>query len=102
MSESHSMFFFDLPLLEQIAILYFVAANVVTFFYFGLDKLQARLGHQRTPETLLWFLALLGGTIGALAGMHFFRHKTQKVSFQLVLVLILIVQMLACYALFFR
>ncbi len=96
------MFFFDLPLLHQTTLLYILAINVVTFFYFGLDKLQAQLGNSRTPEKLLWFLALLGGTPGALAGMHFFRHKTKKISFQLVLVLIMSLQMLVCYALFFQ
>ncbi len=85
--------FFNLTLLFQIGILYLLAINVITFFYFGLDKLQAQLSKRRTPEKLLWFLAILGGTVGALASMHFFRHKTQKVSFQLVLVLIMIVQM---------
>lgn len=96
------MFFFDLALLEQISLLYLLAINVVTFFFFGVDKLQAQLERRRTPEKFLWFLALLGGTVGALAGMHFFRHKTKKVSFQMILTLILILHMLIFYTLFFR
>ncbi len=95
-------FFFDLPLLSQIVILYILAINVVTFFFFGVDKLQAQLEKRRTPEKILWFLALLGGTVGALAGMNFFRHKTKKISFQLVLVLILMVQMAFIFAIFLR
>ncbi len=94
--------FLTLSFLTQICSLYLVAINVVTFFYFGVDKLQAQLQKRRTPEKFLWFLALLGGTLGALGGMHFFRHKTKKVSFQLVLVLILMLHMLVLYALFFR
>ena len=94
--------FSTISFLLQISILYLLAINVVTFFFFGIDKLQAQLEKRRTPEKFLWFLTLLGGTPGALAGMNFFRHKTKKISFQLVLMLILVGQMLVFYVLFFQ
>ena len=94
-------YFFSLTFLSQVIIIYILAINLVTFFFFGVDKLQAQLDHRRTPERFLWVLTLLGGTMGALGGMHFFRHKTKKISFQIVLTLILILQMCIGYALFF-
>lgn len=79
--------------------LYACAITVVSVFFMGYDKYQARLRGARTPEATLWFLALLGGTPGILLGMHVFRHKTKKISFQLILVLILLGQ-LACALLY--
>jgi uncharacterized membrane protein YsdA (DUF1294 family) len=84
--------FFSLPAIYQVLVLYGVAVNLVTFAYFGIDKSRAQRQVQRTPENILWFLSLIGGTIGALGAMHLFRHKTKKVSFQLVLAVIGLVQ----------
>ena len=85
-------FFFSLPFVCQALILYIVAVNLVTFVYFGIDKSRAQRQVRRTPENILWFLSLIGGTIGALGAMHLFRHKTKKISFQLVLALIALLQ----------
>lgn len=85
--------FIQLNFLLQLLLLYFIAINVITFFYFGIDKMIAiaRRG-RRVPEMVLWILMGLGGTIGALLGMHFFRHKTQKASFQTIVILIMLMQ----------
>lgn len=93
-------FFFDLPILKQTLIIYFVVINLVTFFYYGFDKLMARLNKKRISEKMLWILALIGGSIGALAGMKFFRHKTKKISFQAVIAIILAVQIILIYFVF--
>lgn len=75
-------------------VLYGIFISIITFFYFGWDKIRAELGKRRVSERMLWILTLLGGSLGALAGMHFFRHKTKKLSFQAVLVIIFAVQIL--------
>jgi uncharacterized membrane protein YsdA (DUF1294 family) len=62
----------------------FGATSTVAFAAYGVDKQAARRGAGRIPENTLHLLALLGGAPGALAGMHVFRHKTAKRSFQLV------------------
>ena len=85
-------FFFSLPILSQMSILYFVIINISTFFYFGIDKIKARIAARRVSERTLWALMLLGGSLGALLGMYYFRHKTQKASFQAVVVFILLLQ----------
>ena len=46
--------------------------------------MQARNCEWRVKETSLHLLELLGGWPGALAGQHFFQHKTRKVRFQVV------------------
>jgi uncharacterized membrane protein YsdA (DUF1294 family) len=60
-----------------------VAITVVTLLTYGYDKLIAGSGQTRVPEKVLLALAFLGGTVGALAGMWLFRHKTAKESFRL-------------------
>lgn len=57
--------------------------NVLTFALWGVDKAKAKAGAWRIPESTLLILALLGGSVGALAGMLVFHHKTQKWQFKL-------------------
>ncbi|VVM40935.1 DUF1294 domain-containing protein [Pseudomonas fluorescens] len=58
--------------------------SVVTFFLYWNDKRKARAEQWRTPENVLHALELAGGWPGALLAQQAFRHKTRKVSFQLV------------------
>lgn len=89
--------FINLSLLEQFIIIFLTAINIISFFYIGIDKLKAQLVHRRVPEKILWLMALLGGSLGTLLGMRYFRHKTQKLSFQAVLAMILVAQVLIGY-----
>lgn len=57
--------------------IYLIAINLVTFFIYGIDKLKAKRGKWRIPESMLLTLAVVGGSIGALLGMLVFRHKTK-------------------------
>jgi uncharacterized membrane protein YsdA (DUF1294 family) len=56
---------------------------------YGIDKQQAADQEERVSERTLHLFALLGGWPGALLGRQFFRHKTRKVTFRMVLWLIL-------------
>lgn len=58
--------------------------SLIAFVVYGWDKRRARMDGWRVPEKTLHLLALLGGWPGALAGQKVFRHKTQKVRFQMV------------------
>lgn len=60
-------------------------ASTLCFAAYGLDKRSAVLGQRRIRERTLHLLALGGGWPGALAGQRVFRHKTQKLSFRVVL-----------------
>lgn len=87
--------FAQLGLATQIALSYVVGITIVTFFYFGIDKMKSRFKSRRISEKALWLLSLCGGSFGALLGMYFFRHKTRKLSFQAGLASILAIQILA-------
>lgn len=78
-------------LLQYIPI-YFAAINLVTFFVYGIDKYRAKRGAWRIPEKTLFLLPILGGSIGAIAGMKVFHHKTKHWYFRYGLPLILLAQ----------
>lgn len=71
--------------------------NVITFAVFGIDKLKAVKNRWRVPEKILFLLALLGGSLGAIIGMYSFRHKTKKIAFRIGIPVILIVQIIFIY-----
>ena len=62
--------------------------SLVTFGTYWWDKRQAKLDGWRIPEKTLHMLAVFGGWPGAFLAQRYFRHKTQKVSFQIVFWLI--------------
>ena len=65
----------------SILIWYLSVINFTTWAAYGLDKGRAKSGKWRIPERTLLLLALIGGSLGALAGMIMFRHKTIKAKF---------------------
>lgn len=82
---------------HTVSALYLAAVNLLSFCAYGWDKFCAKRGLWRTPEKSLLFLALLGGSLGAYAGMWFFRHKTLHLTFRFGLPLILAAQILALF-----
>jgi uncharacterized membrane protein YsdA (DUF1294 family) len=60
---------------------YTAVVSGVTFLFYGYDKMQARNLEWRVKESTLHMLGLIGGWPGALAGMHYFQHKTRKRAF---------------------
>jgi len=68
----------------------YVAMSLLALFLYWRDKRQARAGGWRTPEKVLHAVELLGGWPGALIAQQVWRHKTRKVSFQLVFWLIVL------------
>lgn len=66
------------------AALAYPLVSLFSFCQYGMDKQAAQKGRWRTPENTLHIAELLGGWPGALVAQQVFRHKTRKVSFQLV------------------
>lgn len=84
--------------------LWLVVINLVTFFVFGLDKWKAKRTQahphtRRVPERTLFLLAALGGSVGALAGMRVWHHKTLHRSFRYGIPAILLAELAAGIAL---
>lgn len=79
-------------------IIYLLIINFIAFIAMYLDKRKARYGKWRIPEQSLFILALIGGSIGAIAGMYTFRHKTKKLRFSIGFPIILILQIVLIFS----
>lgn len=76
-----------------IYILYYLALiNVITFLMYGIDKLKAKKGKWRIPETTLLLFAIMGGSIGAWLGIKVWHHKTMHKKFKYGIPIILALQ----------
>ncbi len=75
-----------------LTIIYLVLISVVTFSCFGIDKWKAAKHKWRIKEATLILLCCIGGSIGGLAGMYLFHHKTRKPLFFIGVPVILIIQ----------
>ena len=75
-------------------IIYLIVINLVAFLAMYVDKRKAKYGKWRIPEQTLFILALIGGSIGAIAGMYIFMHKTKKLRFSIGFPVILVLQII--------
>jgi len=66
----------------------YAVMSLVTGLAYWLDKRLAQAGGRRISERTLHLLALAFGWPGALLAQRFVRHKSRKVSFQIVFWLI--------------
>lgn len=62
----------------------YAMASLLTFIAYGIDKQAAGKDRRRIPENRLHLFEVLGGWPGALLAQQVFRHKTRKVSYQVV------------------
>lgn len=85
-------------MVNEILCAYLVLISGIGFAAMGRDKRAAAAGRARTPERRLFAYALLGGSVGTLAGMWIFRHKTKHLKFTLGMPAILLLQILAVIA----
>ena len=76
-------------------LLYLLIVNAAAFALMLADKIKAKKNAWRIPEKVLFFAAIIGGSIGSLLGMYLFRHKTKHFLFIFGLPLILAIQVLA-------
>ena len=90
-------------MLFQILLVYLLLVNAAGFLLMLVDKIKAKRNLWRIPEATLMGVALIGGSIGSIAGMNLFRHKTKHAKFYIGLPVILALQIVAtiCIVFFF-
>ena len=71
---------------------YLMIINVLSFIVYGIDKHKAKKGKWRISETNLLLLALMGGSVGAWAGIRVWHHKTMHKRFKYGIPFIIFVQ----------
>ena len=76
---------------------YLIMMNVIAFFAFRHDKRAAEKHQQRIRNRTLILLAVIGGSIGALAGMRIYHHKTKQALFYIGIPIVLVVQIIVVF-----
>ena len=71
---------------------YLILINAASFLLMLADKKKAKRNMWRIPEKVLLGTAVLGGSLGVLAGMYTFRHKTKHLKFTIGVPVILVSQ----------
>ena len=74
---------------------YLLIVNAVAFLLMLIDKVKAKKNRWRIKESTPMLSAAIGGSIGALAGMYTFRHKTLHRKFTIGIPAILALQIAA-------
>lgn len=85
--------------MSTLILLYLLIVNAVSFLLMLVDKQKARKKLWRIPESTLLLTAAIGGSLGCLAGMYTFRHKTRHLKFTIGVPAILIGQIAAMFLL---
>ncbi|SDA48023.1 Uncharacterized membrane protein YsdA, DUF1294 family [Lachnospiraceae bacterium G11] len=84
-----------------ILLVYLVIINIIGFAMMGIDKKKAKKRSFRIPEASLFIIAVIGGSLGTIAGMYFFRHKTRHWYFVYGMPAILVLQIILALVLYF-
>lgn len=84
--------------MKKFILIYLIVINIIAFAMMGIDKRKAIKRRWRIPEKSLFLSAILGGSIGAIAGMQLFRHKTKHTKFVIGMPAILILQIVIIVA----
>jgi len=66
------------------------AWNTFVFALYGVDKSRAIHNKWRISEATLIASAFFAGALGAFLGMSFFRHKTKRLKFKILIPMALI------------
>lgn len=82
--------------LYPVAVAY-AGMSLLTIWVYSKDKGAARAGAWRTSEAKLHLLELLDGWPGAFLAQRFYRHKNQKLSYQMTFWLIVILHGVVWY-----
>lgn len=83
-------------------LIYLLIINALAFMLMCIDKQKAKKHAWRIPEAVLLSIAVLGGSIGTMAGMEIFRHKTKHRRFFIGIPIIIVVQLALAVFLFLR
>ena len=79
---------------NSLSIFYIVlgAVNLIAFVLVGLDKKRSVYNQDRVPEVYLFVISIFFASLGVLAGMYYFHHKTRKIYFPVGLGLLMLEQ----------
>ena len=81
--------------IQIIVLSYIIIINLIAFVLYGIDKKRAIRNEYRTRESVLLWIARLGGAIGSWLGIKLYRHKTKHTKFRIVVPLWIVIWIVA-------
>lgn len=81
----------------QVIVGYLILINIIGLITVFKDKERAKNGGWRIKESTLIFIAIIGGSLGVLASMKIFHHKTKKLKFYIGIPFIIMLQLMMIY-----
>lgn len=83
--------------MHHYSLYYLLVVNTLTFLLYGIDKYKAKKARWRISEATLLMMAVIGGSIGAWAGMRLWHHKTMHKKFKYGIPLIILLQVVLVF-----
>lgn len=62
-----------------------------------IDKNKAKKGSYRISEKFMFFVALIGGSLGIYIGMYLVRHKTKHLKFTVGIPVMFVINIMCVY-----
>lgn len=87
--------------IDLLLLTFYLLMNILAFYFMAADKRKAEKGKWRIPERTLFLTAALGGALGMWLGMRIARHKTQHLSFLLMIPFFFLIHILLFYAYYY-
>jgi uncharacterized membrane protein YsdA (DUF1294 family) len=81
---------------------YLLIINLISFALFFADKQKSKRDKWRIKESTLYLVSFMGGTLGSIAAMILFHHKTKKPKFVIITIIALIFNVVLVYELLIR
>ncbi|HOA19270.1 MAG TPA: DUF1294 domain-containing protein [Sedimentibacter sp.] len=81
---------------------YLLIINLISFALFFADKQKSKRDKWRIKESTLHLVSFMGGTLGSIAAMILFHHKTKKPKFVIITIIALIFNVVLVYELLIR
>ncbi len=75
-------------------LVYLIIINALAFLLMLVDKYKAKKNLWRISEGTLLGIAIIGGSLGCLLGMHTARHKTKHLKFSLGVPIVMAAQII--------
>jgi len=84
----------------KVLLVYYLAINIILLIAMAIDKSCAKKDKRRIPESTLFIMALLGGSLGGFIGMFAFHHKNKKPQFYIIYAIAFILHAALLYLVF--
>ena len=86
----------------ELIVIYFLIINFLGFVVCFYDKKASKTkGKMRIPESTLFTISIVGGSLGFWIGMYLFKHKTKHLYFIIGIPLIIVIQMIVFLIIFY-